>query len=372
LELIELLGLLSDSASEPAKLLAFAFDLVERASNVLPPNEYAELLRGIAQGGHGVKDIEFWRTFLNDMRRRGYEIDDAQASSSVLCACSCVEAMYLNAKDALSTACAARERAETAGRKLTLARSHGAQGTVFVLAGSLQKGIASLETAVRIAQQAGHGNAASAARNNLAVAKMEQGRWSEALDLLEIELRDSPAQHRLFSLTNIALCLEGLGNQEKANSYCHLILNDDNLSSSWWARGVAHSILGLHALTSEAPDRIAEHATHVRHAVGSGALLSSDCSHAERFLAKVAALTGNVDKGIQRITTIIERMRFTHFFAVMRLEIARAELIVLRNRAQGRAELADLRDRALRLGAHGLVSRMGKGRMDNHRVLRHP
>jgi tetratricopeptide (TPR) repeat protein len=371
LELIELLGLLTDSATEPAKLLTIALDLVERASTSLPPNEYAELLRGIAQGGHGVKDLAFWRTFLRDMRRRGYEIDDPQASSSVLSACSCVEAMYLNATDALSTAYEARQRAERAGRKLTLARSHGAQGTVFVLAGSLQKGIDSLEAAVRIAQQAGHGNAASAARNNLAVAKMEQGRWREALDLLEIELRDSPTQHRLFSLTNIALCLQGLGNQEKANNYCHLILNDKNLSSSWWARGVAHSILGSHALTYETPDRVAEHARHVRQAVGNGALLSSDCSHAESFLAKVAALTGNVDDGIERVTTIIERMRFTHFFAVMRLEIARAELVALHDRAQGRAQLADVRDRAQRMGAHGLFSRTKLGSKDNSRVLRH-
>jgi DNA-binding SARP family transcriptional activator len=367
-EVIEFLGSLADSAAvDQSILLGNGMELADVARDCLTPSEYGELLRGIAQGAHGAKDLEFWRAFLLEMRRRGLEIDEPGASAGVLAACACVEAIYLDAGHARATAADSRERAERSGKRLALARSHGALGTVLLLQGSLDRGAQSLSIAVNIASHAGHSSTALAARNNLAIAQMELGHWSVARELLEMSLESAFGQQRLFVLTNLAFCLQELGNMGAARRCSATILQVAGSSAVSWARAGAHAVLGIDALSTGSIGGSTHHAREIEGVVGDLELLSSDCSYAEVFLAKHALAVDRVYDGIRRISSVIRGHRPTYSIALMRMQVAHAELVARMDLHAGRTDLHELRERSLRMGALGVSARVDSALADLRR-----
>lgn len=197
--------------------------------------------------------------------------------------------------------------------------------------------------------------------SNYGVLLLEIGDYAGAKSVLDEALQFATdagaAQERLVVVGNLLLLEYEQGRIYEAVDLAHEVLAIGQRVPAWWCTVGAWSILGLCALER---GRFAE-ANQCRREVllrfEGRDFWVSDVSYAEMFLARLAAMEGEVENALARLERAITAYEGRDVFCLSRLQLERARLLVDRDSGEAWRLAGAVRTRAKEMGARPLVAK---------------
>lgn len=345
-----------------------AAELVERLESLAKVAETAGLheqagviLRSLAEAAHDAGRRDIVATVIPKLLALGHAADAGSAGVAALAMAGTMIGLYESVNAGLECAEKAVAKAERTGAPGDRVMALLSRAGNLIQAGRLSDAGADLDLALDIAEKRALVEFRYSILNNIGALYGEMGVFDRAEAALAEAARFvteyDGAHDLLFLYANLSLIKLDMGELDGAAEAAKAVLACNETVCAWWAGANALAILGLHALER---GQLAE-ANRCRReilALFEGRdFWVGDFSYAEMFLARLAAVEGEEEKGLVRLDRAVAAYEGRDAMCWSRLQLERARLLLSLDRAEARRTARRVRARAARAGARPLVAK---------------
>ena len=336
-------------------------ELAARMGSLKDPILEVDVLRIIAATAHDAGDIAIVRDVTEQLVKLAAENENTASGIRALTTAATMTGLYDRVSRGLEYSEEALARARRSRDIPTIISALLARARNRLQSGLLEGARADLDEALALGERFAVASYAFEVLNDSAVVKMELGDLSGALETLDrasmVALEASALHDMVFVWTNTSLAYFERGEVERAEEAARSALSCNATVGAWWGSTTALAVLGLHALER---GQLAE-ANRCRReilALFEGRdFWVGDFSYAEMFLARLAAVEGEEEKGLVRLDRAIAAYEGRDALCWSRLQLERARLLLSLDRTEARRTARRVRSRAARAGARPLVAK---------------
>ena len=346
------------AAAELVERLAALAEVAERTGS---HQQAALILRSLAEAAHDAGRRDVVAAVVPKLLGLAQTMEATSAGIAALAMAATMLALYESVAAGLQCAEEAVRRAERLGAPGDKVMALLSRAGNLIQAGRLFDAAADLELASEIAEQRALVEFRYSILNNQGALYGEMGEAERAEAALAEAARFvtqyDGAHDLLFLYANLALVKVDLGRLEEAAEAAKQLLVCNETVCAWWAEATALAVLGLHALERGQLSEANRCRREILALFEGRDFWVGDFSYAEMFLARLAAVEGEEEKGLARLDRAVAAYEGRDALCWSRLQLERARLLLNLDREEARRTARRVRSRAARAGARPLVAK---------------
>jgi DNA-binding SARP family transcriptional activator/tetratricopeptide (TPR) repeat protein len=320
-----------------------------------------DILVKLAEVGHDDGRTGLMLAVADRLLRTAEANRDNRQAIRALCVAANIVCIYKSIYEGMKYAERAVTYASVSGNAHKMLTAYRARAKAHFLMGALDRTQQDLSVAINYGEKMALVEAIQDLRTLQAIALMESGEYQASEEIMlgviaSAEDSDSN-QEKMIACGNLMVLYYEMRDLYRARRAASEMLSWDVHAVPWWCNMTAWSILGLCALER---GRFAE-ANQCRREVllrfEGRDFWVSDVSYAEMFLARLAAMEGEVENALARLERAITAYEGRDVFCLSRLQLERARLLVDRDPGEAWRLAGAVRTRAKEMGARPLVAK---------------
>jgi|GEM_PF-526266 len=320
-----------------------------------------DLLRMIAATAHNAGDIPTVRGVMQQLLQLADKNESTTSGIRALTTAATMIGLYDRVSHGLECSERAIAVARRSGDIPIIISALLARARNRLQSGYLEGAHADLQEALALGERFAVASYAFEVLNDLAVVKMELGDLTGALGTLDrasiVALEAEALHDMVFVWTNTSLAHLERGDVESAVEAAMSALSCNATVGAWWGSATALAVLGLHALERGQLSEANRCRREILALFEGRDFWVGDFSYAEMFLARLAAVEGEEEKGLVRLDRAVAAYEGRDAMCWSRLQLERARLLLSLDRAEARRTARRVRSRAARAGARPLVAK---------------
>lgn len=335
--------------------------LLADAESLSQERSLPQIIKLLAAAAHDVGSQDVVLEMIRRLRHIAAEAASATVAAEALTVAGSLSGLYTSAREGLQYSKGAVRNARRSGDRAVLIHALLARGSNWLHLGRLCEAERDYRRALELGECHAIIDYRNGALNDLAILLTERGQFEEAAELLQRAARhatEAEAWHDLlFVEINRSLLELEAGDLDSAAETARAALGISGQVGAWWAQATALAVLGLYALERGQLTEANRCRREILSLFEGRDFWVGDFSYAEMFLARLAAVEGEEEKGLERLDRAVAAYEGRDALCWCRLQLERARLLLNLDRAEARRTARRVRSRAARAGARPLVAK---------------